>query len=165
MTYPSSPGADNPRQPGPEGDVPSADPTYPPTQAYPYQPYQPGNTYQAANPYQQPYAYGYSDPYGQMGYPAPRSTEGLAIASLVVSCVGVLGLCAYGFGGLLGIVGAILGHVARGRIRRSGAEGDGMALAGIIVGWIAAAVGILIIVVMIVAVVFVSSAETSTATT
>jgi hypothetical protein len=66
----------------------------------------------------------------------------------------VLGLCAYGIGGLLGIVGAILGHVARRRITVNGTQGSGLALAGIIVGWIAtgiAAVAIALIVVLIVA--------------
>jgi hypothetical protein len=69
--------------------------------------------------------------------------EGMAIASLAVSCAAGIGLCAYGVGGLLGIVGAILGHVARHRVRASGAGGDGMALAGIVVGWITAGIGVL----------------------
>ena len=60
----------------------------------------------------------------------PR-TNGLAIASLVCS-VGSLLLC-----GLTAIVGVVLGHIARRQIRRSaGAEvGEGLALAGIIVGY------------------------------
>jgi len=33
-------------------------------------------------------------------------------------------------------VGAILGHIARGQIARSGEQGDGIALAAIIIGWI-----------------------------
>ena len=136
MTYVSPPGADDPWQPGDENTVRQPDP-YPPPYAAPYQP---GYPYQPVA-----YPYGYADPYGYPGYPAARPTDGIAIASLVVSCVSVLGLCGYGIGGLLGIVGAILGHVARGRIRRTGADGDGMALAGIIVGWVATALGILIV--------------------
>jgi MFS family permease len=85
-----------------------------------------------------PYQYGYS-PYG----PPQRPTDGLAIASLIVSCLSVLTLCGYGVGGLIGAVGAILGHVARRRIRQSGAQGDGLALAGVIVGWITTAIGLL----------------------
>jgi hypothetical protein len=69
----------------------------------------------------------------------------MAIASLVVSCVAALGLCASGVGGVLGIVGAILGHVSRRRIRNTGASGDGMALAGIIVGWSVAAISLLLV--------------------
>jgi hypothetical protein len=93
----------------------------------------------------QPYYPGY--PYG---YAPPRETEGLAIAALIVSCAAVLGLCTWGVGGLLGIVGAILGHVARRRIRLNGRSGDGMALAGIIVGWILAAVCVVMLVVSVV---------------
>ncbi|GAA0543134.1 hypothetical protein GCM10010172_25780 [Paractinoplanes ferrugineus] len=116
----------------------------------PYQPYQPSNpTPPPPDPYQPPMppmsAPMPPDPYAQpayyqpsaypYGYQPPRETEGLAIASLVVSCAAVLGICLYGFGALLGIVGAILGHVARSRIKHNGNNGAGMALAGIIVGW------------------------------
>ncbi|MBX6357483.1 MAG: DUF4190 domain-containing protein [Micromonosporaceae bacterium] len=77
----------------------------------------------------------YVPPYG---YPAPpRPTNGLAVASLVVSLVGALGLCAYGLGGWIGAIGAILGHVSQRQIRERGDGGGGMALAGVIVGWIA----------------------------
>jgi hypothetical protein len=87
--------------------------------------------------------YGYGAPYGYLGqYPQTRPTDGMAIASLVVSCAAALSLCAWGVGGLLlGVPAAIFGHVAKRRIRKSGAGGDGLALAGIIVGWISAGVG------------------------
>jgi hypothetical protein len=90
-------------------------------------------------PYGAPVYY-YPQPMYPYPYQPPRPpTEGLAIASLVVSCAAVLGVCTYGVGGLLGVVGAILGHVARHRIRRTGGEGAGLALAGIVVGWVLAA--------------------------
>jgi hypothetical protein len=69
----------------------------------------------------------------------------MAIASLVLSCASAIALCASGVGGVLGILGAIFGHVARRRIRASGAGGAGMALAGVIVGWITAALSTLAI--------------------
>jgi Domain of unknown function (DUF4190) len=75
-----------------------------------------------------------------------RPTNGLAIASMVVSLVGALALVCYGVGGLISVVGAILGHVARRQIRERGEGGDGMALAGVIVGWIATALGVLIVI-------------------
>lgn len=68
-----------------------------------------------------------------------RRTNGLAVASLVVSVVGLVACC----GSVSGIVGAILGHVARRRIRRTGEAGAGMALAGILVGWIGLAIFLL----------------------
>lgn len=87
-------------------------------------PYQPYGGQQP--PYGQP-------PYGQnpFGYPAPRPTNGLAIASLVVSVLSIV-VCA----GAPGFIGAILGHVARGQIRREQQEGAGLAIAGVIVGWL-----------------------------
>jgi len=88
--------------------------------------------------------------YPVSGYPVAaypvgptQNTNGMAIASLVVSIVGMVGLCAYGLGGYLGIVGAILGQVARRQIRERGENGDGLALAGVIIGWIAGGIAIL----------------------
>ena len=146
MTYPPPPGPDGVFVPPPD----------PPIQAY--QPPVPPNPQQYGYGYPGPAIQGYEAPpaprhdYGNPGSPysypsypyAPaRPTEGLAIASLVVSCAGVLGLCLWGIGGLLGIVGAILGHVARHRIRSTGAAGAGLALAGVIVGWLVSAVAVL----------------------
>ena len=64
------------------------------------------------------------------------------------------GLCFWGVGAVLGVVGAILGHVARRRIRTSGAGGGGIALAGIIVGWAMAAIGILLLTLSVVLIIF-----------
>jgi hypothetical protein len=89
------------------------------------------------NPYPHPVAPAYPAPYGYVAVQPKPPTNGLAIAALVVSCVGVLGLCAYGLGGWIGAIGAILGHVSRGQIRERGDSGGGMALAGVIAGWIA----------------------------
>ena len=77
-----------------------------------------------------PYAYGASAPYGQL---VQRRTNGLAIASLICSCAGVFFLPA--------ILGVAFGFVARSQITRSSGlqKGDGLAIAGIIVGfgWLA----------------------------
>ncbi len=64
--------------------------------------------------------------------PAPRN-NGMAVASLVCACAGVVPF----FFGLTCILGIVFGFVARSQIRRSnGAEqGSGLALAGIIVGF------------------------------
>jgi hypothetical protein len=130
------PGYPAPAYPAPDQAYPPPYPAYPP---YPGQPYQ-------AQPYATPaYQYGYADPYGYSSYQPHRPTDGLAIASMVVSCVAVpAALCTYGFAGLIGVLGAILGHVSQRRIRTTGASGAGMALAGIIVGWIAAGLGLLV---------------------
>lgn len=86
--------------------------------------------------------YGYAPPprpgpqqYGppQYGPPPPgQRTNGLAIASLVLSLASV-SVC------ISAPIGAILGHIARRQIAERGESGDGMARAGIIIGWIVTA--------------------------
>lgn len=94
------------------------------------------------------------------GYPAPPATNGLAIAAMVVSIVGAFGLCGYGLGGYIGIVGAIMGHVARRQIRERGENGDGMALAGVVVGWIVSGIAIIATIVIVVAIVWAANQPT-----
>jgi hypothetical protein len=70
-----------------------------------------------------------------------KRTNGLAIASLVCACAGFLFF-------VPGVLGVIFGFIARSQIRQSGSTqgGDGLALAGIIVGfaWIALLVIVII---------------------
>jgi hypothetical protein len=113
-----------------------------------------------------PYQAGYPQPYGYPGQPpAAAPTSGVAIASLVVSCAGVLGLCAYGLGGYLGVVGAILGHVARRQIRERGEGGDGLALAGVIIGWLTTAIAVIATVAIVFFVVWAARQESGSAPT
>lgn len=76
-------------------------------------------------------------------YPPVSPTSGLAIASLVCGILGVVAMCAY-VGGLFGLPAVICGHLALGRIRQSAfdplpLQGRGMAIAGLITGYIAMA--------------------------
>ena len=69
--------------------------------------------------------------YGQMwgAYPhVHRSTNGFAIASMVL---GILWI--YWIGSVLALV---FGYIARSQIRQTGQGGDGMAIAGIVLGWV-----------------------------
>jgi hypothetical protein len=67
-------------------------------------------------------------------------TNGLAIASL--AC----GLAQFAFGPLATIPAIVCGHLARSQIKRTGEQGAGLALAGLILGWAAVILGILVIV-------------------
>jgi hypothetical protein len=64
--------------------------------------------------------------YSPGNYAVAQKTNGKAIASLVLSLLG------------FSILGVIFGHIARGEIRRSNntQTGDGLALAGLIIGWV-----------------------------
>jgi Domain of unknown function (DUF4190)/DUF1707 SHOCT-like domain len=64
----------------------------------------------------QPYRAGY--------YPPSRPTSGLAIASLVCAILS------------LSIPAVICGHMARTRIRETGEGGDGLAIAGLVLGYL-----------------------------
>jgi hypothetical protein len=67
-----------------------------------------------------------------------NSTNGMAIASLVLGIVWV-----YWIGSILALV---FGYVALGQIRQRGQQGRGMAIAGIVLGWVGAATLIAIII-------------------
>jgi len=69
----------------------------------------------------------------------PAKTNGLAIASL--AC----GLAQFAVGPLATIPAIVLGHMARSQIRRTGEQGAGLALAGLVLGWGAVILGIVLI--------------------
>lgn len=96
---------------------------------------------------QQPYQGGYQAPpqtvYNQQFIQKPP-TNGLAVASMVVS---IVSLFIFGF---LSPVGAIMGHVALGQISRENTGGRGLAIAGVIIGWIGTALVFLPIVILMI---------------
>jgi len=76
----------------------------------------------------------------------PRQTSAMAVVSLIM---GILGWTALP---LIGSIAAIItGHLARAEIRRRPLEleGDGMALAGLILGWIVVIGSLLALVVVL----------------
>ncbi|MEV3935868.1 DUF4190 domain-containing protein [Glycomyces sp. NPDC049804] len=89
-------------------------------------------------------------PYGYPPYVPPRPTNGMAVAAMVV---GIVGVC-----GFLGILALIFGNVAKRQIRETGDQGDGMATAGIVLGWIGTAATIFWIAYYIIMIVFVGAA-------
>jgi hypothetical protein len=82
--------------------------------------------------------------------PAAR-TNSLAITSLIC------GIAQFMFGPLATITAVVCGHVARSQIRRTGEQGAGMALAGLILGW----VGIGLTVLVLIAAVLIAAAVSS----
>jgi uncharacterized membrane protein len=78
---------------------------------------------------------------GARGVPVvrPRGTNGLAIASL--AC----GISQFMLGPLPTIPAIVLGHMARHQIKRTGEDGAGLALAGLMLGWAAVIFGIIAI--------------------
>ncbi len=75
--------------------------------------------------------YGYPAGY-PAGYPQPRSTNALAIVSLV---------CAFLFAPL----GILFGHISLSQIKKTGEEGRGLAIAGLVISYILTVVTILVV--------------------
>ncbi|WP_262286970.1 DUF4190 domain-containing protein [Micromonospora sp. MA102] len=184
MTYSPPPGGwHDPSAAGPQSSPP-VDPTLPmagnpiPTQPTSADPYAPADPYAVAkspdpyaapgypppgNPYAAPGYPPAGDPYAVAGYPpaaypgyAPPSskTNTLAIVALVLSLVGFTSC-------ITAPVGAIMGHVARKQIRQTGEQGEGMAKAAIIVGWILTALLVLLIIFYVVMIVIAINSDSS----
>ncbi len=83
---------------------------------------------------------GGNDPVPQDSF-VSRPTNGLAIASFVVSLCGLCPLLCVGLVGAASLIGAILGHVALARIRARNERGRGWARWGITLGWVGVVVG------------------------
>jgi hypothetical protein len=152
MSYPQQPGNwSDPSwpsaQPGAQPAQPPSQPYGDPSQAYGYPsqpsgvpaspaagyPTSPTSGYPGYPPQSYPAAPGYPPAYPNYGYNTPQTTQsanGLAIASLICSIAGIV-TC-----GVTSLVGAILGHVGRRQIAQQQQSGAGLALAGIITGWI-----------------------------
>lgn len=112
---------------------PGAYPPVPPATGPGAEPYPP---YPQANPAGYPPPPGYPPPASPYGaYPAAgayppvesaRGTNGFAIASLIL---GIVPICA-------GIFGVVFGFISLNQIKRTGQNGRGMAIAGIVLGFI-----------------------------
>jgi uncharacterized protein YacL len=104
---------------------PNADPNVP--NVPPAPPAQPAPAYGTGAP-----AYNASSP--SYGAPASQKTNVLAIVSLVSSF-------------FISIVGIITGHIALSQIKKTGEQGRGLAIAGLIIGYIGLVVGIILAIV------------------
>jgi hypothetical protein len=112
----------------PPGTPPPGPPSGPPPQQQWQQPGWPQPTY-AGQPQ-----------WGAPPFAPPKKTNGLAIASLVLGLAWVV-VGPLGF--FTGIAAVITGHIARKQIRERQENGAGMALAGLILGYVSIAISIL----------------------
>ncbi len=82
---------------------------------------------------------------GYYAGPMPQSTNGMAIASLVCSISGFVIFPVIG-----AVLGVIFGHIALKQIKVSQEQGHGMAVAGLVMGYIQIALSVLFILLFIV---------------
>ncbi len=126
----------NPSEPRPEQNAAPTPPPYSPPAGQAQNPY--AQPEQQQNPYaqpEQPYASAPAYGYQQQG----AKTNTLAIVSLVASLAGLIT-------GISAIVGIITGHIALGQIKKTGENGRGLALGGLIAGYVITALGILAVI-------------------
>jgi peptidyl-prolyl cis-trans isomerase B (cyclophilin B) len=87
----------------------------------------------------------YPPPYDPYAYPRPRPTNGMAIASLI---------CAFLFAPL----GIIFGHISLSQIKKTGEDGHGLAVAGLVISYLVTIASIFVLLgVMLFAIVFARS--------
>lgn len=134
--------------PPPSGQQPPAygqNPGYPPNAGYGQAPgYPPAQGYGQQQAYGQ--QQGYAQPYGVVpgyGYPAPPKTNTLAVVSLISSIAGIVII--YGIGSIAGV---ITGHLALSQIKRTNEGGRGLAIAGLIVGYVGVAFTVLVLIIL-----------------
>lgn len=100
-----------------------------------------GSQPQNNGPYNTQYPHGpYNGNY--YGAPMPKKTNGLAIAGMVLSIIGLATSCCGGLGTVLAIPGLIISIIAVSQIQKSGDAGKGMAIAGIVCGALGTLIGI-----------------------
>lgn len=157
---------------GPGGQPPSPyDPPpggQPPASNDPAAGNQPPSPYAQPGSQPQPYPASPQGPVPQQGYPGspyqpyatPFPKNSLGVWSLVLGIVSVA-MC---LGLLSGIPAIIVGHKARQAVREGQADNDGLALAGIITGWVGTALVTLFWIVYIGIIVFAVTASDSPST-
>ncbi len=123
---PPPPGYGAPQNPPAYGTPPQAPSPYGQQPGYPPQ----------APAYGPPPAYAQAPGYG--GYPTAPKTNTLAIVSLISSIAGLVIVYVIG-----SVVGVITGHIALAQLKRTNEGGRGLALAGLIVGYVGLALTVI----------------------
>ena len=121
--------------------MPAPEPPAPAYQGYTPPP-PPPMPYPGPAPYPGPMpGYGVPQPVVAMpvAYLPVRRTNGLAIASLVCSLLGLLCL-------IPALLGVIFGHMSLSQIRQNGEDGRGLAVAGLVIGYVLLAITALFLV-------------------
>lgn len=124
------PAVETPAVETPAVETPAAPayPSYPAAGAAPAAAYGQAPAAPAAPAYSQPPAYG-QNPYGQQ---SPQDKYNvLSIISLVTSLIGI------------SLAGVITGHIGMSQIKKTGEKGRGLAIAGLVVGYLGLAAGII----------------------
>ncbi len=84
-------------------------------------------------------------PYSGFAPPPTGPRNGLGIAALVIAIIGLVFCWTVAGGVILGLIAVIIGFVAQGRVKRGEATNGGVAIAGIVLGFLAIIVSLIFI--------------------
>jgi uncharacterized protein DUF4190 len=112
-----------------------SEPTNPPWPPLPPPSQPPGVGYPAPPPL----------PYATQLSPAIAPRNGLGTAALVIAIVGLLSCFTIVGGVLLGIAAVVMGFMGRGRVKRGEANNGGVAIAGVVLGFLSIVAGLVFI--------------------
>jgi len=84
-------------------------------------------------------------PYAGYAPPPAAPKNGLGITALVLAIIGLVFCWTVAGGVILGLAAVIIGFVARGRVKRGQATNGGVAIAGIVLGFLAIIVSLVFI--------------------
>jgi len=84
-------------------------------------------------------------PYSGFAPPPTGPRNGLGIAALVIAIIGLVFCWTVAGGVILGLTAVIIGFVAQGRVKRGEATNGGVAIAGIVLGFLAIIVSLIFI--------------------
>ena len=84
-------------------------------------------------------------PYSGFAPPPTGPRNGLGIAALVIAIIGLVFCWTVAGGVILGLTAVIIGFVAQGRVKRGEATNGGVAIAGIVLGFLAIIVSLVFI--------------------
>lgn len=132
--------------------------TYPPEPANP-DPYGQQNPYgQQPDPYN-PYGGAPGSPAPQYGQPQPQSPYGYAPAAPPTNTMAILSLV---FAFVFAPLAVVFGHMAKKQIRERGEGGDGLATAGLVLGYIFT--GLTVAICCVYGVIFIAAINSSSST-
>ena len=144
MSYPPPGGTPDPYQP----QQPYGQPSYDPTAPYQQDPYgAPASGAPAGGqPYGapssgQPFGAPSKDPYGAQQYAQPYSAQPYG-GGYPTTSTNVMAILALVFAFIFAPVAIVLGHIAKKQIRQTGEQGDGLATAGLWLGYIFTGLGV-----------------------
>ena len=140
MSDPTQPPVDPTNSKPADSSVPPAAPAYP---SYP------ASTTPAAPAYGQAPAYGEPPAYGQNPYGQQNPQDKFNVLSIISLVTSILGIS---------LVGVITGHIGMSQIKKTGEKGRGLALWGLIIGYLGLAIGLIAAIIFIA--VFIGAATT-----